>query len=200
MDKCKVFGIGFHKTGTTSLGTIFTRLGYRVGDYSHFRHLSDRENLELQELETFALQIAKDVDATKDSPWPLFYKALDTAYPGSKFIHITRNDDAWIKSAVNDFGEHPNAIRRAIYGSSFPKGNETAWLERYRSHNREGAEYLADRPDDYLHICLEEGVSYEKVCPFLGEPLVERGVPKTNTKFRKRLKMMWWRFFGLKRT
>jgi hypothetical protein len=31
-DRSKVFGIGFHKTGTSSLGRALSMLGYRVAD------------------------------------------------------------------------------------------------------------------------------------------------------------------------
>lgn len=193
MARRKVFGIGFHKTGTTSLGVIFDRLGYRVAGYDAFRCFGGREDLTFDEVEARALEIAKAVDAVKDSPWPILYQSLDRAFPGSKFIHITRDPDRWIQSAVKDFGKDPNALRSIIYGSLYPLGNEAEWLARYNRHNAEVADYFAGRPDDYLHIRLEDGVSYEKVCAFLGEPLVGRGVPKANTRLKKRLKMLWWR-------
>ena len=190
----KVFGIGFHKTGTSTLGVILRRLEYRMAGYDQFRHLADREDLTFQEVEALALKIAEDVDAAKDSPWPILYKSLDAAFPGSKFIHVTRDPERWIASAVGDFADHPNAIRQVIYGSPFPKGNEAAWLERYTQHNREVSEYFADRPDDYLHLPLEGGgVTYEAVCGFLGEPLIGHGAPVANTRFRKKIKTIWRR-------
>ncbi len=196
MADSKVFGIGFQKTGTTTLGVILERLGYRVASYHQFRDMAGRESVTMAEIEARALDLAKDYDAAKDTPWPVLYQALDRAFPGSKFIHITRDRDAWIRSAVRDFGESPNAIHQAIYGSPCPEGNEAAWLERYDRHNREVVEYFADRPDDLLSIRLEDGVSYDKVCPFLGKPLVERGTPVANTRLKKKLKMFWWRLFA----
>lgn len=191
--KRKVFGIGFQKTGTTTLGTIFDRLGYQVSGYADFRHLAGREVLSWPEIEMLALDIAWQVDAVKDTPWPLLYRQLDQAFPDAKFIHVTRNTDAWLNSALNDFQDYPNAVHRLIYGSNGPKGHETAWVERYERHNSEVAAYFAGRPEDYLQIALEDGVTYEKVCPFLGEPLVGRGAPKANTRFKKRIKKIWWR-------
>lgn len=192
-DETKVFGIGFQKTGTTSLGVIFDRLGYRVAGYNEFRHLADRESLGFDEVEALALKIARDVDAAKDSPWPILYQSLDRAFPGSKFILIVRDPEAWIKSAVNDFGDDPNTLRDVIYGSRFPKGNEAAWLARYRCHNREVQDYFADRPNDLLLLRLEDGVSFEKVCDFLGKPPVGSGVPHANTRLRKNIKKLWRR-------
>jgi hypothetical protein len=193
MPERRVFGIGFQKTGTTALGRIFDDLGYRTASYHQFRHLAGREDLAWDEVEALALEIMPRFDAAKDTPWPLLYRTLDEAFPGSKFIHVTRDPEAWIGSAVKDFGTTPNAIHRLIYGSPFPKGNEAAWLERHARHDREVAEYFADRPDDLLTLRLEDGVTYEKVCGFLGEPLVGHGAPVANTRRRKKLKMLWWR-------
>lgn len=192
----KAFGIGFQKTGTTSLGTIFDKLGYRVASYHDFRDFAGQPKVEWSDVTERALRIAHEVDAAKDTPWPLLYRELDTAFPGSKFIHVTRKPEAWIKSAVKDFADHPNALHQAIYGCPAPLGNEDIWLERYNRHNAEVAAYFADRPDDYLHLHLEDGVSYEAVCDFLGEERVGQGVPVANTRARKKMKMFWWRFFG----
>jgi hypothetical protein len=192
--KRKVFGIGFQKTGTTTLGVIFDKLGYRVAGYDQFRHLANRETLTFKEVEALAIEVAQSHDAAKDSPWSILYQSLDQAFPGSKFIHVVRNSDAWIKSAVNDFGDHPNAMREVIYGSRYPIGNEAAWLERYERHNKEVAEYFENRPDDFLAIQLEnEGINFEAVCTFLGEKVVGAGSPRANTRFRKKLKTIWRR-------
>ena len=196
MKEQKVFGIGFQKTGTTSLGAIFDRLGYKVASYNEFRDMAGRDALDWPEVTERALKIAAGVDAAKDTPWPLLYRELDAAFPSSKFIHVTRNTDAWLASAVKDFQSYPNALHRLIYGSDGPMGHEIVWTDRYERHNEEVAAYFADRSDDYLHIRLEDGVTYEKVCPFLGEPLVGTGAPKANTRLKKRLKMAWWRLRG----
>lgn len=192
----KVFGVGFQKTGTSSLGRIFDGLGYRTLSYNAFRPLAARETLDWAEVEARALELAAGADAAKDTPWPLLYRQLDGAFPGAKFIHVTRDTDAWLTSALNDFKDHPNALHRLIYGSDGPLGHETRWRDRYEAHNAEVAAYFAKRPQDYLHIRLEDGVTYEKVCDFLGEPRVGTGAPKANTRARKRVKTLWWRLTG----
>ena len=191
--KPKVFGIGFQKTGTTTLGVIFDRLGYRTASYHQFRHFAGRDSVSMQEIETEALRLAQEYDAAKDTPWPLLYQSLDRAFPGSKFIHVTRDPDAWITSAVKDFGTHPNAIHQAIYGVPCPAGHEEIWRTRYLRHNEEVQAYFNDRPDDCLSLRLEDGVTFEAVCDFLGEPRVGTGTPRANTRLKKRLKMAWWR-------
>lgn len=184
----KVFGIGFQKTGTSSLGVILKRLGYQVAGYQQFSHFAAREGVTLDELEEHALELARRYDAAKDTPWPLFYRSLDTAFPGAKFIHVTRDREAWIRSAVGDFADHPNMIHQAIYGVPYPKGHEEIWLERYDRHNRDVAAYFADRPGDYLHVRLEDGLTYEAVCRFLGHDVIAADMPVANTRWKKRVK------------
>lgn len=195
-DKPKVFGIGFQKTGTTSLGKIFDDLGFKNASYHEFRHFAPRESVSWEEITELALELAENIQVAKDTPWPLLYKELDAKFPGSKFIHVTRDPERWIDSAVNDFEDNPNAIHTAIYGCPYPKGYEEIWLDRYNQHNADVAEYFKDRPDDYLHLKLEDGVTYEAVCDFLGEPRIKQGAPVTNTRFRKRLMKMWWSIRG----
>jgi hypothetical protein len=192
MARRKVFGIGFQKTGTTTLGVILERQGYRVAGYHQFRNLAARPEVGMAEIEAQALDLAARYDAAKDTPWPVLYRSLDAAFPGSRFIHVTRDPEAWIASAVKDFDGWPNALHQAIYGVPHPKGHEDVWLARYERHNREVAEYFAHRPDDCLFLRLEE-VTFEAVCDFLGEPPAGEGAPRANTRLKKRLKMAWWR-------
>jgi hypothetical protein len=88
---------------------------------------------------------------------------------------------------------HLNAIHRAIYGSPYPEGHEDAWLSRYRGHNADVQAYFAERPDDLLVLRLEDGLSFEKVCAFLGKPVVAWGIPVSNTHLKKKFKTLWWR-------
>lgn len=189
----KVFGIGFQKTGTTTLGVVLERLGYRVAGYQQFRDLAGRETLERAEVVARALDLMDGFDAAKDSPWPILYRELDAAFPGAKFIHVTRDTDAWIASATKDFGARPNALREVIYGSRHPVGHEAAWVARYERHNAEVRAYFADRPDDCLFLRLEDGLDVARICRFLGKPVVDMPPPRANTRARKRLKMLWWR-------
>lgn len=189
----KVFCVGLQKTGTSSLTVMLNKLGYDIVGYQQFRQFADDPNLTLEELETHALSVAQTKTAAKDTPWPVLYKSLDRAFPGSKFIHVIRNPESWIKSAVNDFGETHNEIHRAIYGVPYPKGHEDIWLEYYNRHNQEVAEYFSDRPDDYLQMALETELSYERVCTFLGKPIIDAHVPKANRRLKKKALLAWRR-------
>lgn len=199
----KVFCIGFHKTGTSSLGVALERLGYDVAGFYPFRKLSRKDSLTLQEVEDVALGVAAKVDAAQDSPWPILYQQLDKAFPNSRFIHVTRNREAWIKSAVNDFGTFPNAMRRLIYGTDFPHGNEAAWLARYDQHNADVCDYFAGRPDDFISLDLDQSqVNWGNVCTFLGEPVPDISWPYSNRRQTKKFKMKYYKVLsklGLKK-
>ena len=87
----KVFGVGWAKTGTTTLGRCFEILGlsHKSQDLNLVRNLDQ------------ALTVARLYDSFEDWPWPLFYKQLDKRFPGSKFVLTTRNSNRWLKSYRN---------------------------------------------------------------------------------------------------
>lgn len=204
MKPTKVFCIGFHKTGTSSLGVALGKLGYSVVGFYPFRHLAAQDAVSREEIEALALEEAAKHDAAQDSPWPILYRQMDQAFPGSKFIHITRNRDAWINSAVKDFGKNPNAMRKLIYGAPFPRGNEEIWLERYDKHNADVRAYFEGRSNDFISLDLEKGeVTWDTICPFLGEPVPDLPWPHANKRSEKKRKMKVYKILdklGLKRT
>ena len=195
MKETKVFCIGFAKTGTTTLRKTLTSLGYRVAGYGRFRDFAEKDDVRREDLIAHGVKVMTSFDACQDSPWSIMYKELDAAYPGSKFIHVIRDRDAWIESALGDFSGHPNPIRKIIYGSLVPEGNEEGWLEAYDRHNREVTGYFADRGDDFLQLKLQD-LDFETVCRFVGEEFTGQKLPKTNTRFQKRLKKLYWKVTG----
>ena len=100
MYRGKIFGIGFHKTGTSSLARALDMVGYNVtASYG----LTDK-NIATTVLPK-AREIVPQFDAFQDNPWPLIYKELDAEYPGSKFILTVRPTEEWLNSIVNHFGD-----------------------------------------------------------------------------------------------
>lgn len=159
----KVFCIGFHKTGTTSMGAALETLGYRVaGPFGV--HDPDIRSYALRR----ALEIAAHCDAAQDNPWPLFYRQLDERFPGSRFVLTVRDPQRWIESVSGHFGEQSTPMREWIYGAGSPLGNEEAYLARFERHRREVSDYFADRPEDLLVMDLEAGHGWPRLCAFLG--------------------------------
>lgn len=172
----KVFGIGFHKTATTSLAVALYILGYNVTGYfgTHDPNIENNVYKKAQEL-------ANRYDAAQDTPWPVLYKKLDNWYPGSKFILTVRPKEKWVKSVVKHFKKHHIPAHEWIYGVKTAAGNESVYIRRYEEHNREVMEYFADRPDDLLVMEITKGDGWEKLCPFLGAEIPTIQFPKDNT-------------------
>jgi hypothetical protein len=171
----KVFGVGFHKTGTKSLAAALTLLGYRVGgsfgvhDPGIARHALTR-----------ALRRCEKYDAFQDNPWPVLFRELDERVPGSRFILTLRPEAGWIESAVRHFGRRSTPMRQWIYGAGYPAGNEERYLERFRRHNREVMEHFRNRPGDLLVIDFFAGDGWDKLCGFLGVPVPRQDFPHVN--------------------
>lgn len=175
--KPKVFCIGFHKTGTTSLELALKKLGYRVtGSFG------TKDPAIADKVHEMAYAMAEDYDAFEDNPWPILYKELDARFPGSKFILTRRPAEAWIRSQVRDFATTETPMRRWIYGedAGCPEGNEETYIARYERHNREVLEYFSDRPDDLLVFDLPKGDGWDKLCPFLGHEIPDEPFPHAN--------------------
>ncbi len=197
MKQTKVFCIGFHKTGTSSLRLALRTLGYTVAGFDQFRHLAQKPDLTRAEITAVAIETARDFDAVQDMPWPVLYAELDKAFPGSKFIHVVRDPARWISSAVGDFGDQGNELRRFVYGSPAPVGHEPEWLRRYHQHNADVAAYFAGRPQDFLSLRLEDGgVSWAAICPFLGANIPDMPWPHTNTRRSKKARQFFMRLVG----
>ena len=93
----KVFGIGAHKTGTTSLASVFKLCGLTVADQAvgELTGYSARRG-QFQKL----IDYVQTGDAFQDSPFAdgAVYAALDALFPGSKFILTVRPAEDWFRS------------------------------------------------------------------------------------------------------
>jgi len=182
----KVFCIGFHKTGTSSLERALTILGYRVTGPNGVR---DRK------IGTHVLALAQSLvpkfDAFQDNPWPVIYKEMDAAWPGSKFILTQRDPEAWLRSQVRHFGKKTRPMREWIYGAGCPEGNEDIYRERFLRHYREVPAYFADRPNDLLVMDLAAGDGWEKLCPFLGKEIPNQPFPHANKAATRDHRRRW---------
>lgn len=160
----KIFGIGFHKTGTSSLKEALQILGFSVrGAFGN-----DRPDIS-EKAWDMARRLIPRYDAFEDNPWPLLYELLDQHYDDSKFILTVRDPDSWIKSVTKHFSGYETPMRQWIYGYGDPAGHEALYLDRYHRHNQEVIEHFSGREGkDFLILRLTEGEGWEKLCPFLG--------------------------------
>ena len=168
----KIFGIGFHKTGTHSLGAALKILGYEVCGFKR-RALLEIKNNNLDP----AFDLVSKHDAFEDFPWPLLYKELDEKFPDSKFILTIRESNSWLKSNLNHFGTGPRKTLNSIYGAAYPKGNEQIYLDKFNTHNTEVFAYFKTRPNDLLILDFQKGDDWIKLCDFLGKQIPSEPFP-----------------------
>ncbi len=188
----KIFCIGYHKTGTTSLDAALRQLGYNVcGAETGLAATLFENNLDP------VWELVEEYDAFHDNPWAVLYKELDEQYPNSKFILTTRKNDAWLNSIVRHFGKTHSEMRRWIYGVGFPKGNEKIYLEKYVKHNADVKSYFEDRKDDLLEVSWEEGNGWKELCRFLEQPIPDLIFPHQNRANTARMGK-WWKTFKRK--
>ena len=176
----KIFGIGLSKTGTTSLASALEMLGYRTKDYPGV------ETYRPDDLASLDPELLENHDAFTDTPIPSLYRALDRAYPGSRFILTVREMDGWLKSCRKQFtqkhaekqNEAHNRLFVELYGT--PVFDEVLFRSGYERFVQGVKEYFKDRPGDLLILDVTAGEGWEKLCPFLGKPIPDVPFPKAN--------------------
>lgn len=182
-DRKKVFVIGFHKTGTTSLAKALQVLGYRVCGFVNPRPWMKPSTHTWEEL--FELRykpLLKEYDAFEDTLWFMYYKELAEMYPDAKFILTKRPAEKWYKSALKHFGGYDRLSFRWIYdGRGDPEGNRELYLEKYNSHNQEVDKYFSKTNQDFLVMNLPEDFNWDVLCSFLDCPQPFGSFPHANS-------------------
>ncbi len=196
----KVIGSGLGRTGTTSLKTALTVLGF-----GPCQHMIDV----IASPERMALWIdagagRADWDAifdgyrsTVDFPGAVYWRELAAHYPDAKVIHSVRDPDEWYESTQQTifapdrragrtfddpslrarfFGSFTDAIRGRLHDRDFLTGY-------FSRHTEQVAAGIA--PGRLLIYQLGEG--WEPLCRFLGVPVPDQPFPAANAR------SAWWR-------
>lgn len=183
----KVFGIGLSRTGTSSLATALTYLGYKS---LHF----PSDDVTRTEIHPFfsnpppslTLTALRFYDALTDTPICLTYRALDKGYPRSRFILTVREKDSWLascrhywqKGLIADLEHAPNAgyrnfvrlINERVYGTA--EFGEEIFSQAYDTHVSQVNKFFSARKDDLLTLDICKGDSWPRLCGFLEVPHV----------------------------
>ncbi len=166
--KEKVFGIGLSRTGTKSLNASLKILGYNAV------HFPDDETYKDMVHATMPFRILKNVDAITDVTTIPYFIQLHQIYPNAKFILTVRDKEAWLDGCSTFFQKHPpkfklkNFIRSAVYGCLY--FNRERFSHVYDEHLRKVLSYFEDYPDSLLILPICDGVGWDPLCEFLGEP------------------------------
>lgn len=178
----KVVGVGWAKTGTTTLGTCLKRLG--------LNHCTQRLDL-VPALASADLSPIKDVasqyESFEDWPWLLLFRELDEWFPSSRFVLTTRAAESWLRSYKNMLkGEghrasaQKNETRRILYGLPFPNVSDRQLIDRYTDHERQVREYFEDRAESLLVVNWQDGDGWKQLCAFLELPVPDEPFPHSN--------------------
>lgn len=173
----KVIGVGFQKTGTTTLRAALEILGFRVCDTR-----PDLLRPILKGRWERVWGVLDRYDAAEDNPWPLLFREIDARYPGSRFILTVRDPESWYRSVARHIGDFREPVHEWIYGpgKGLPRDDEANTLAVYESHNAAVREWFADRPDDLLVLDFAAGDGWEPLCDFLGCEVPDAPFPHHN--------------------
>lgn len=183
----RIFGIGMHKTCTTSLCKALEILGF---DAAHWNGPQWAKNIWLEMRDGRSPTVEKCYAIT-DLPITLLYRQLDQAYPGSKFILTVRDEQKWIESVRKHWSydgnpwrstwdNEPAAFTHRIHHDLYGQKNFDAevFMARYRRHNAEVVEYFRDRPRDLLVLNMEDKRNpWWMLCSFLDVPVPDIDYP-----------------------
>jgi hypothetical protein len=172
----RIYGIGLHKTATTSLCSALRILGF---DAAHWENAHWAKAIYTEMTTQGRSPTMERHYALCDLPIPLLYKQLDSAYPGSKFILTVRDPEKWIASVEKHWSHEHNPFRhqwsndpfthrahRLLYGQ---KGfDREVFLGRYHEHYEDVIRYFEERRGDLLILDMERPDPWDRLCGFLG--------------------------------
>lgn len=177
MSRRKVFGIGFNKTGTSTLGACLRRLGYR-----HVSHSSAMlAAWQAQDYDRIVAE-TRNHDSFEDWPWPLVFRQLYAEYGDDACYVLTvrASSEAWLNSLINhSLTTHPDRpMRSVVFGYKYPHGYEAEHIRFYEEHNRTVRAYFAARPKaPFIELCWERGDGWAELCGFLGVAVPDAPFP-----------------------
>jgi hypothetical protein len=177
-----------HKTGTTSLHKAFHQLHFKSW---HWQSAHEAKAIWAEMVAFNKSTTLEHYYALCDLPIPLLFKSLDKAYPNSRFILTTREEESWLTSVERHWSRDHNPWRHAwdtdpfthcvhklLYGQ---KGfDREVFRARYRRHNEEVQAYFAQRPQDLLILPLESSDKWPSLCHFLNVPMPATPYPHAN--------------------
>lgn len=184
----RIFGVGMHKTGTTSLHHALVSLGIESAHWPS-AHWARRVWMEIT---TTGRSLALEkYYAACDLPISLLYRELDAAYPGSRFVLTIRDPAEWLESVRRHWLPEFNPFRAQWESDPFTHKVHTliygrrkfcgdTFLARYHQHNEEVQEYFRNRPQDLLVLRVDENTSFRKLCDFLDKPVPLIPYPMAN--------------------
>ena len=202
----KVFGVGFSKTGTTSLEKAFTKLGYKAWN-GHWKNPNNSFAMALYLYKDYdeIFKIVNLYDAFSDAPWggSNLYIELFKRLPESKFVLTVRDAETWYRSferMITKFDENLETAFDSFYAQGrygtvyyFKKifdietmvGNKNKIIEHYNTYNQNVIRFFTENKADFLVFDMERGDEWKKLCKFLDKSVPSIPFPDANKSTRK---------------
>lgn len=178
----KVFGIGLSRTGTHSLTVALHILGY---DTVH--NPIDQETGDTLERGDANFPLLNFYNGITDVTTVPLYKKLDRLYPNSKFVLTVRDEESWLESCKKHWDKlEPKdttgyrlsirkKLRQHVYKTQ--QFDKDTFRKTYQNHIDDVTHYFKDRPHDLLALNIVKGEGYEKLAPFLDQPIPKQKFP-----------------------
>jgi len=197
MNKPYVFGIGFPKTGSTSLNVALNILGIPSLHYDIPQHYCKtklkpkldtlfRGNAESNKRMFYPLD--KDYQGFIDFRGEYYYETLYTQYPNSKFIFTKRNFLDWFDSIIV---AEEKLWQQLKFLKMHPREHGKRHAEKARTYFNKTEEiknFFSDKPHQYLELDICGGDGWKPLCKFLDVPVPNMAFPHENDTKTKMLK------------
>jgi hypothetical protein len=185
----RIFGIGFHRTGTRSLNAFLGQLGFRGLHWPRSVDGRCYEALSIPHLRNrqAVLDVLKPLldqyTAFSDVPFPALYRELHEHYRDSRFILMTRDLDRWWSSLVNhwhleDCGFHaldPYEFLQYNRYTTTPlqyvtRDDQRLLTDIHAMHIQSVVEYFSGSAGVLAKVDLEDPDIARRLSAFLGTP------------------------------
>jgi hypothetical protein len=186
-NRSKVFGIGFQKTGTTSLHHFLRRLGYSSIHWPHVVAGINYEKLcipavqDRRQVVGLLSPLFEGFDAFTDVPFPGLYRELFEIMPDSRFILVERDPDQWWESLSRHWRLTASRARRLdpyeylVYNLYSSKELECVMQEDremmkeiFQAHSDSVRSFFHSQGGRVLAVNLEDPEKGERISRFLG--------------------------------
>jgi hypothetical protein len=178
----KYLGVGLSRTGTKSLCKAMTKLKFRS------RHWEPEllEHVVLGTLNHPNFRKYDDFDFVCDIPHAYFFREIEQAYPGLKFILTERDEDKWYESMDKHFRKDAardalaKAIHLMVYGrDDFDNLRPFLYKKRFRDWNDTVKRVIPAEKLLVMDICCGKD-GYAALCPFVGTAVLNEDFPHEN--------------------
>jgi hypothetical protein len=187
----KVFGIGWSKTGTTTLGSALQTLGFNP---QHNNYDTDLIKAVGNKEWDKVWQVTDNVESMVEWPCPLIYRQLAERYPSAKFVLTTRCYVKRFESYCKHVDRYPpvtpdvDEARIIQYGVSDPENHANKIRLDHVAHDSAVGNYFNEPCQPFgatdpsklkrlLVVDWELGDGWERLCGFLDVPVPNQPFP-----------------------